>query len=118
MLKLITRQDIRELLLRWHAGEVTHQAVFDWASERYSGRFWETEDEIVDQVLLELYSLNMNLTTVDDVPHFLHLLTVPRGQIGTVMALHREYTRTIPMQKRRLALAKDPFYEPYCKLVK
>ena len=118
MTKLITRQEIRKVLLRWQAGEVTHRFVFDWANDRYAGKQWNTEDEIVDQVLLELYSLNLNLTTAEDVPHLLQLLTLPRGQIGTVMALHREYTRSIPIQARRLALAKDPLYGPYCKLTK
>jgi len=118
MTKLITRQETQDLLLRWQAGEVTHGSVFAWAKDRYAGKAWDTEDEIVDQVLLELYSLHMNLTTAEDVPHLLQLLTIPRGQIGTVMARHRDYTRSIPIQARRLALAQDPLYGPYCKLTK
>jgi hypothetical protein len=118
MTKLITRQEIRDLLLRWQAGEVTHGFVLAWAQDRYAGKQWDTEDEIVDQVLLELYALDMNLTMAEDVPHLLQLLIIPRGQIGTVMALHREYARSIPLQARRLALAQDPLYGPYCKLAK
>jgi len=118
MSKLITRHAIREVLLHWQAGEVASRFVLDWANERYGGKAWDTEDEIVDQVLLELYSLDMNLTTVEDVPHLLHVLTIPRGRIGSVMALHRDYARSIDIQARRLALAKDPLYGPYCKLTK
>jgi hypothetical protein len=118
MSKIITRQEIRELLQRWQVGDLSHKFVYDWANERYSSRRWDTEDEIVDQVLTELYSLDMNLTTAEDVPHLLNLLTIPQGQIGTAMALIREYTRSIDLKSRRLTLAKDPLYGPHCKLTK
>jgi hypothetical protein len=118
MPKLLTRHDLREVLLRWQAGDVDPRFVFDWATERYAGKGWDTEDEIVDQVLLELYSLDMNLTTAEDVPHLLKLLAIPRGQIGTAKALQRDYARSVPIQARRVALAKDPLYGPHCKLAK
>ena len=118
MAKIITRQEIRELLNRWQAHEVNHGFVYDWANERYGSKRWDTEDEIVDQVLTELFTLDMNLTTAEDVPHLLNLLTVPQGQIGTAMALIREYTRTIDLKSRRTSLAKDPLYGPHCKLAK
>jgi hypothetical protein len=118
MPKLLARQDLRDLLLRWQAGDVDHRFVFGWASERYAGKGWDTEDEIVDQVLLELYSLDMNLTTAEDIPHLLQVLAVPRGQIGTAKALQRDYARTVALQARRVALAKDSLYGPHCKLAK
>lgn len=118
MAKLLSRQDLRDLLLRWQSGDVTHRFVLDWAAERYAGKGWDTEDEIVDHVLLELYSLDMNLTTAEDVPHLLEVLAVPRGQIGTAKALQRDHARTISLQARRAALAKDPLYGPHCKLAK
>lgn len=77
-----------------------------------------TEDEIVNQVLLELDSMCMNLTTAEDVPHLMQVLAIPRGQIGTAKALQRDYARSIPIQAWRLALAQDPLYGPYCKLTK
>lgn len=106
------------MLLQWQAGDITHRAVFDWANERYGSRHWDSEDEIVEQVLLELYSLDMNLTTTEDVPHLLALLEVPRGQIGTAKALQRDHARSVSLQARRAALAKDPLYGPHCKLSK
>ena len=118
MAKVITREEIRELLQRWQAGECSHKFVYDWAGERYGSKRWDTEDEIVDQVLTELFTLDMNLTTAEDVPHLLAVLTIPQGQIGTAMALIREYTRTIDLKSRRLNLAKDPLYGPHCKLAK
>ncbi len=118
MTKIVTRQEIRELLARWQKGDLSHQSVYDWANERYDNNRWDPEDEIVDYVLRELYSLHMNLMTSEDIPHFLKLLAIPRGQIGTATALNRDYGRTINLNSRRLALAKDPLYGPFCKLAK
>ncbi len=118
MAKIVTRQDIRTLLNGWQSGDLGHTSVYDWANERYAGRQWETEDEIADLVLTELYTLDMNLLTAEDIPHLLKLLAVPQGQIGTAMALNRDYTRSIDLKSRRQSLAKDPLYGPHCKLAK
>jgi len=118
MAKIITRQEIRELLQRWQTGDIGHKFVYDWANERYSSSRWDTEDEIVDQVLTELYALDMNLITAEDIPHLLNLLNIPQGQIGTAMALNRDYSRSIDLKSRRLMLANDSLYGPHCKLVK
>lgn len=118
MVKIVTRQEIRELLQRWQKSDISHTSVQEWADERYAGRNWETEDEIADLVLTELYTLDMNLVTAEDIPHLLALLKVPQGQIGTAMALNRDYARSMDLKSRRLALAKDPLYGPHCKLAK
>ena len=118
MAKITTMQEIRELLQRWQIGDLNHKSVYDWANERYASSRWDTEDEIVDHVLTELYTLDVNLTTAEDIPHLLNLLTVPQGQIGTAMSLNRDYARSIDIKSRRQSLAKDPLYGPHCKLAK
>jgi hypothetical protein len=118
MSKIITRREIRELLRRWQSGDFTHKFVYDWANERYASDRWDTEDEIVDLVLTELYTIDMNLITAEDIPHLLNLLEIPQGQIGIAMALNRDYARSIDLKSRRLALAKDPLYGPHCTLAK
>jgi hypothetical protein len=118
MAKLVTRKDILDLLQRWQGGELSHKAVQEWANERYGSRQWDTEDEMADLVLTELYCLHTNLITDEDIPHLRALLAVPSGQIGTASALNREHARSISLNQRRKALASDPLYAPHCKLAK
>jgi hypothetical protein len=118
MVKITTRQEVRKLLQRWQTGDIDHKFVYDWANERYANTHWDTEDEMVDQVLAELFTLDVNLITSEDIPHLLNLLTIPQGQIGTATALNRDYARSIDLKSRRIMLANDPLYGPHCKLAK
>jgi len=115
MPSIVTRHEVESILRRWQAGELTHQQVFVWANDRFASEQWGSEDEITNEVLAELDTLNMNLTTVDDIPHLLQVLALPNSQVESAIALQQAYASTIDIQARRVALATDTFYAPFCR---
>lgn len=115
MTNIITRSEIENLLRCWQSGELTHQQVFDWANDRFATSLWDTEDEIANEVLAELDTLNINLTTTEDIPYLLQLLTIPSGQIETVLTQQKAYSKSVNIKARQVALANDSFYAPFCK---
>jgi hypothetical protein len=109
------RSEIESILRRWQSGELTHVEVFDWANNRFCTSQWDPEDEIVNEVLSELDTLNINLTTADDISHLLGLLKIPSGELEIARSHQVAYSKTIDLQSRRAALVNDPFYAPFCK---
>jgi hypothetical protein len=79
-MQILTRNELRQVLLDWQAGNLQSRDVHDWATDRHAVSTYEPEDEIVHVVLGELDMLDLNLTTTDDVPVFLQILDLLRNE--------------------------------------
>jgi hypothetical protein len=115
MTNIVTRQELETLLRRWQVGELTPRQVFDWANDRFATDHWDPEDQITNEVLAQLDTLDMNLTTAEDIPHFLRLLALPHDQIDLAVALQQTYSKSIDIRARQSALANDSLYAPFCR---
>lgn len=112
-MEAVTARDITEVLLRWESGAMTSREVHEWANARFCTEQWEAENEIVNEVLAYLDTMDMNLVLPEDIPSLREALCAQSPE-----AVHRFiddcYTKiTIDVRKRKCA--EDPLYAPFCK---
>jgi hypothetical protein len=69
-LKIISRDDVKEILLKWEADIISASDVHEWASNRYAVDEYDFSDwegdydfSVTNEVLGELDCLDMNLVT-------------------------------------------------------
>jgi hypothetical protein len=113
-MQIVTRGDIVEILEAWQAGTIGPRDVHEWAEERYASSKFEAEDEVANEVLSNLDSLDINLTTVEDAPIFLRVLRLPHDASDAALALLREHSSSVDISERRRRYAADPFYGRFC----
>jgi len=113
---VVTREDIIRILVAWQAGELGAKEVHAWAEDRYATSNFEIEeeDEVAQEVLSNLDCLDVNLTTLEDVPTFLEMLRLPKDQVEKALVLLREYSNSVDMKERMRRYANDPFYGRFC----
>jgi hypothetical protein len=111
----ITRTDLRAVLESWQRTELTAAQVHDWAEERYAASAFEPEDDVANEVLAKLDMLDMNLTTVEDVPSFLAVLQSPPDEAERAITELYRYVESIDITAREHACAGDSLYAPFCR---
>ena len=105
---IISRAEVRLILVAWQRGELTHEQVYDWANDRWAVEGIEPADEVVAEILSSLDILDINQIVTDDVPIFLEALgtqdeSAALGRIG-------EYFEKIDFAARTENLRTVPFY--------
>ena len=121
--QIITRHDVKEVLLSWQTGESSTEEVHEWGERRYATDAyevddWEGEDQAIslcNLVLAELDQLDMNLRTAADVPILLACLEGKSGDAGTVAANMEEALNRIDLTERAKELMHHPVYAPFCR---
>lgn len=109
-MEIVTSSDIEEKLRHWQSGKISAAELHDWAEDRYSNHRWETESDAVNEVLAQLDMMNMNLITTEDISVLSRALT----STHYLMVLN-EHFKSIDMSNRKIQLANDPLYAPFCK---
>ena len=96
--------------------------VHDWAGELYPADFvdyddWELnqENSVTNEVLAKLDTIDMNLTTTEDIPALLRFLETPIGKFHEGLEKLEKYINSINYKAREAELASIDFYEPFCK---
>ena len=112
---VVSRIDLRQLLGEWSRGRQTAAQVHDWAEARFAVDAWICEDDVVNEVLSELDTLDMNLLTSEDIPTLYAMLNLPRGQASLAHDLLKSYFAEVSLDTRKKALAADPTYAPFCR---
>lgn len=107
---VIRRDEIIQILKKWLCGELAAREVHDWATDRYAVSGYEAEDEIVTEVLSALDILDINLTTVQDVPMLLEAVSLPVDRYDEVSNLLHHQWESISLDERRRICRNDPFY--------
>lgn len=122
MTDIITREDVRKVLIKWQNDLLSAKQVHDWAETRYmNSQFecddWEGEEEwsVTNEVLAKLDTLNMNLTTADDVSIFMAFLSTPIGAFDTGYQHMEQALKSIDIEKRKEQLSDIDFYRPFCR---
>jgi hypothetical protein len=102
------------MLQAWQEGRMAPGEVHSWAEERYAAPAFEPEDEVANEILGCLDMLDINLTTVEDVPVLLEALDVSAGNVTAAQTLLSLHAEAIDVKARRRSLAGDPLYAPFC----
>jgi hypothetical protein len=109
----VTARDINNILVSWHAGEITHRELHDWAQARFAAEDWEPDCDVTNEVLGHLDRMDMNLVIPLDIRLLQQALvasTVEESSrlIGTCYTL-------FPIEARKQVCGEDEFYAPFCK---
>jgi len=109
---LVTRDEMHTVLSGWADRELSHQAVYDWATERFDLEQMDRGDPVINEILAHLDIMDVNVTTPDDVPVFLAMLDAASPELAT--ELLRRAGDGIDLDERFAKWGSDPFYAPYC----
>jgi hypothetical protein len=109
----VTREELRNVLLDWQAGGLEPREVLEWAEERYE--LEQLKDDTLIEILTCLDSLHVNLTTVEDVPVFLQMLSLPIETKGEAQAMLEAHSGSINLEERKTRYRDHPLYGPFCK---
>ena len=107
---IIRRDEVIQILQKWLGGELSAKAVHDWAVDRHAVSSFEAEDEVVNEVLSALDMLDINLTTVQDVPALLEAVSLPVDHYDEVSKVLDHQWQSIPLDERRHICRNDPLY--------
>jgi len=121
MSKIVTRAEVKEVLIKWQQGDIDAKYVNDWAGNLYPSTEvdyddWEADDSnsITNEVLAALDMLDMNLLTVEDIPAYVEFLNTPQGDFNKANAKLQRYLRSIDISERKKQLAQIKIYAPFC----
>jgi hypothetical protein len=114
MSTVVGRDELRTVLNSWQSGRLTAGEVHEWAEARFATDAWECEDDVANEVLAALDTLDMNLVTRDDVPVLLAMLSMPPGQARSAAELLDAHFDGVNLDNRRRSLANDPTYSRFC----
>ena len=122
MTKIITRNDVENILIQWQKCQIKAQDLHDWAENLYlkdgiDYEDWEQDESysVTNEVLGALDMMDMNLMTPEDVPAYLEFLKTPLGCYNEGYSKLEQYLQQIDVEERRRLLSENPFYSIFCK---
>lgn len=115
----VTRGELIRMLQSWHAGELSTQQLWDWASHRCQAGAadyddWDGEESVAREVLMMLDSLDLHLVLAEDVPLHLEFLQTPVGAFEDARRAWQERLADLDYAARKKNLVNDPIYALYC----
>ena len=116
-MKSPSREDLRDLLRRWAAGQLSEQEIHAEAESLWEAEEWPEVDEADDrsipiEVLSQLDIMNHQLLMPDDIPALADFLNTPLGDALEGWRRWRRYWGGIDFDARRERLANHSFYVP------
>lgn len=105
----ITASDIQSILHRWAIDELNESQVHEWAEARFCSDNFETESAAVNEVLARLDTMDMNLTTKDDIPALLKALL--SSEFESILSQH---DKSIDIEERKIRLKNVSLYSRFC----
>lgn len=114
----ITRDDIRSKLLDWQEGVLTARQIHDWANRLCADESCEFDDQegdesVASETLFLLDVLDMNLSTAEDVPLYLRLLSTPPGSFSAGLKDFEKKFGQRDIGRRKKLLKSDPLYSGF-----
>jgi hypothetical protein len=98
----------------WTSGGLSASAVRAWAVERYAVSGCVPQDEVVNEVLGLLDALDVNLTTVEDVPALRRLLSAEPTDLEAARRTYDAHVEAVDFGERKRRLSADPVYRRFC----
>lgn len=105
----ITALEIQSILHRWSTGELNESQVHEWAEERFCTSSFEVESAAANEVLARLDTMNMNLTTTEDIPSLLRALHSVDFE-----SILNQLDKTIDIETRKQKLKNVALYSRFC----
>jgi len=115
-MEIIDRSVLRQILIRWQAGEIDEREVHEEAEailDRYTGErdLPESDERSIGlEVASQLEILNHQLITKDDIPVMLRFLDTERGREIEAWDEWRRYWDSIDYETRRRQLRHNTYY--------
>ncbi len=120
MTKVISRQDVKDKLIKWQLDDIDAKQVHEWAENSYNTSHVEYEDweddeySVTNSILAELDMLNINLLTKEDIPALIEFLDSPPGKFKESDVKFQRYMRSIDIHERKSQLADIDIYSEFC----
>ena len=106
----ITASDIEHVLNQWASCKLSESQVHVWAEDRFCTSTYEAAAEAANEVLARLDTMNMNLTTSEDIPALIAALNSK-----DFISILAEYDMGINIEERKLKLRQIPLYARFCE---
>lgn len=115
----VTRDDVKEILIKWGNGELKTIEIQAWASDRYASKDyvladWEGKNKdksVINEVLACLDCLALNVIDKEDVPALLELLDTPIGNFEDGIFSWENYLLAIDLEERRSKIDSNPEFK-------
>jgi hypothetical protein len=108
----VTKEELRNVLHKWQAGNLEPQEVLEWAEDHYD--LATLKDEVVVEILTCLDTLHLNLVTVEDVPTFLKMLDIPPERKEDALNILKRHDENVDWEGRKAKYKQHPFYGIFC----
>lgn len=105
----IFASDIEHVLNLWESCELNESQVHAWAESRFCTSIYETESEAANEVLARLDTMNMNLTTSEDIPVLIKALH--SKNFISILTEHDKHTN---IEDRKIKLRQISLYSRFC----
>jgi hypothetical protein len=121
MREIITREQLRSLLIQWRNSALSEKQLHEWAENKYQNHEvdysdWENDDNsVTNEVLATLDMMDMNLMTKEDIKYYLDFLDTPLGQFAAGLKKLEDNLKAINFTQRKKSLANNQFYEKFCR---
>ena len=116
---IVTRQDIKDILLKWKNNVITAENVQNWAMNVCDSDFeYEDWDEhgnsVSNEILNMLDGLAMNLILQEDIDCYLRFLNTPIDKFKKGYSSWDKYLESINYDTRKSMLKNNMLYKQYC----
>ena len=121
MTKIVSREDVIAMLIKWQQRDVDAKHIHTWAEniymvDGYSYDDWEDgeSNSVTNEALAALDMLNMNLMTEEDIPAYIEFLKSPAGCFKEAYIQLQKHLDSIDYNGRKKELAEIEVYAPFC----
>ncbi len=111
---MTTREQAQTQLTAWIAGNLSAQAVWEWALACREAPDWPPEDGLLRDVVDVLAALPVDLILEEDAEVMAYALGNPVSEADLGQNLLWNHLDAIDADGRRRDLREHPFYGPYC----
>lgn len=116
---VITRQEIKDILLKWKNSTISAKDVQKWAKnisdKNYGFEDWDEHgNSVSNEIVNMLDSLAMNLILQEDIDCYLAFLKTPISEFEKGYFLWDQYLESINYNKRKKLLKDNILYNKYC----
>jgi len=108
MPRVVTSQDVEEILSRWERGILSAQQVYDWANDRFCTSNWAVDTEVSNEVLALLDTMDINLVVIADIP--ILRVALASSTLEDACAALEKRLPDHALEARIRECSDDPFY--------
>jgi hypothetical protein len=108
----IERNAVIDKLTEWQSGAIDAKGLWEWAVD--VTEIASPADDAVRDVMDVLIDLPQDLVIAEDAQVMIEALNNPPGEVTESQNLVWNYFDFVDKEGRKVALADDPLYAPFC----